>query len=850
MKLSPSSKFRRQRLTPFLIFVSFAAVAYGGSRARAADSPRERLSMDAGWRFHLGDNWGLGERLAKAGESSGPAGKKFDDSSWRLLNIPHDWAVELPFDEHADYDHGYKPVGPRHQDNSVGWYRRAFRLTEADRGKRLWLEFDGVYRDSRIFVNGFLLAHQESGYNGFRCDITDVANCNGNNVLAVRVDASEFEGWFYEGAGIYRHVWLEKTSPIAIAPDGLFVWSTFKDNLPQGPASIHASVELTNSTDSPVKATVIYSLRDPAGKTVAEAHGDVKLEALSHKVVLADADGLSMSLSIYQLWSPESPVLYKLDITVKSGANGDEIVDQTTQEFGIRTVGFSTTDGFLLNGARCPIKGTCDHQDHAGVGVAVPDALVRFRVAKLKEMGCNAIRTSHNEPAPELLDACDRLGMLVMDENRRLGSDPQNLACLDQQVKRDRNHPSIFIWSLANEEHSLQRSEVGARVYNTMQNTVHQLDPTRPCTVAMDGRAQGKADGFSSVADVTGFNYIHRGDMDVFHRANPAIPCIGTEESSAYYTRGVYENSKTYKSAYEGNKPDYGTTAEQWWAYYAARPWASGSFVWTGFDYRGEASPFHWPNISSEFGILDTCGFPKDHYYYYQSVWTHNSVLHLMPHWNWPGKQGQDTNVCVFSNCQEVELFLNGQSLGRKSMPINSHLDWQVKYATGTLSAKGYSDGKLTVESNVETTGSALAVQLNADRGTINADAQDCSIVTVSVVDADGRTVPTANNQVHFEITGPGRIIGIGNGDPTCHEPDVYIDGVEAGKTVPAHWQRTTFNGLAQIIVQAASDPGQIQLTATAQGLKPFTIVVHSTPKRTSPFAATRPADPAPKKPE
>ncbi|HEV2695207.1 MAG TPA: beta-galactosidase GalA, partial [Verrucomicrobiae bacterium] len=749
-------------IVPIVAAFSFSAFA-------AEDgAPRERLSLDFNWKFHLGNDWGLGEKLDKAGESFGPANKNFNDSSWKPINLPHDWAAELPFDSNANYDHGYKPVGPGFTTNSVGWYRRIFKLTAADRGKRLWLEFDGVYRDCRIFLNGFLLTHHESGYNGFRCDITDVAVCGGTNLLAVRVDASEFEGWFYEGAGIYRHVWLEKTSQLAIAPDGIYVYSRFKNNFPAGAAVVHFETQLLDGQNHSVPAKVTWRIYDPDGKAVAKVNDTTRVIPGSDNKIEQMA-----KVALPVLWSPENPKLYKLITTVE---NDGQIVDSQETEFGIRTVCFDTTNGFILNGKPYPIKGTCNHQDHAGVGSALPDALQSFRLAKLKDMGCNAIRTSHNEPTAELLNACDRLGMLVMDENRKLGVDPQNLACLEQQIRRDRNHASVFIWSLANEEHAVQRSPVGARVFGTMQNLVHQLDPTRPCTAAMDGRAEdNRADGFSSVMDVQGFNYIHRGDMDKFHESNPTIPCIGTEESSAYFTRGIYENTKTYRSAYEGNKPDYGTTAEEWRNYYSARPWASGSFVWTGFDYRGEASPFHWPNINSEFGILDVCGFPKDVYYYYQSWWTDKPVLHLMPHWNWPDKEGQEIDVRAFSNCEEVELFLNGQSLGKKSMPKNSHLQWMVKYAPGTLLAKGYTGGKVIAEEKVETAEAPATVRLTPDRTRINADGKDLSIFTVSVTDAQGRMVPAAKNPVHFELSGPGKIIGVGNGDPACHEPDIYV---------------------------------------------------------------------------
>ena len=773
------------------MIISLAGVALADS------SPRERWLLDSNWKFHLGDDWGLGEKLDKAGGDDGPVGMNFNDRAWRTLTLPHDWAIELPFDSGADNGHGSKPVGPGFQTNSVGWYRREFTLPKTDQGNKLWLEFDGVYRDCRVFLNGYRLMHHESGYNGFRCDISDIANYGGTNILAVRVDASQFEGWFYEGAGIYRHVWLEKTSPLAVAPDGVFVYSQFQNNQPGGVANIRVQTQLRNAQRFLANATVTSRIISPEGTLVGEYSHPLTLDPLSEQTVestlslcppgmpLANPqDGVALVHSP-ELWSPELPELYRLVTSVTSGG---EIVDHVETEFGIRTVGFDTTNGFLLNGKPYVIKGTCNHQDHAGVGSALPDALQNFRVAKLKEMGDNAIRTSHNESTPELLAACDRLGMLVMDENRRLGSDNQNLAELEQQIRRDRNHPSVFIWSLANEEYH-QRDSAGAMIFQTMQDLVHRLDPTRLCTAAMNSWSGGTPEGFSTVMDVQGFNYLNNGDMDAFHRSNPSRPCIGTEEASAYYTRGIYEKSGVYDSAYDGNKPGYGATAEEWWKFYAARPWASGSFVWTGFDYRGEPSPFHWPNINSEFGILDTCGFPKDVFYYYQSWWTDKPVLHLMPHWNWPGREGKPVDVRCFSNCEEVELFLNGQSLGRKTMSKNSHLQWTVNYAPGILSAKGYQNGKVIAEAKVETTGEPAAVQLTPDRSTIHGDGEDCSVITVAVTDAQGRTVPTAANAVHFELAGPGRIIGVGNGDPVSHEPDVYSSQPMVREVSPVNWR-------------------------------------------------------------
>ena len=449
-----------------------------------------------------------------------------------------------------------------------------------------------------------------------------------------------------------------------------------------------------------------------------------------------------------------------------------KVVDQKETFFGIRTVGFDATNGFLLNGKHYELYRTCNHQDMAGVGAALPDALQEFRVKKLKEFGCNAIRTSHNPPTPELLDACDRLGMIIMDESRLLGSDEENLRKWKDQVLRDRNHACVGIWSVANEEFSVQSTPQAGNVARTMQNLVKSLDPTRPVTYAAP---QGDTfDGINGVIEVRGWNYHPGGDMDKYHAKHPEQPNVGTEQASTVCTRGIYADDKErgYVRAYD----DRGTqTAETWWSYFADRPWLSGGFVWTGFDYRGEPTPYAWPCVNSHFGILDTCGFPKDNFYYYQSWWTTNIVLHLLPHWNWPGKEGQEIRVDALSNCEEVELFLNSESLGKQPMKRNAKLSWKVKYAAGTLSVKGYNGGQVVAEQKVETTGNAAAVQLTPDRATINADGEDVSVVTVSVADAQGRIVPTAGNKINFSIEGAGKILGVGNGDPSCHEPDTFV---------------------------------------------------------------------------
>jgi beta-galactosidase len=780
-------------------------LAVCAAQASTNDNPREHLSLDANWRFHLGDDWPNALRLDKAGESSGPASEKFNDTSWRSLDLPHDWAIELPFDRNADTSHGFKPVGPGFPTNSVGWYRRTFELPKEDLGKRLWLQFDGAFRDTTLWVNGWLVARHEGGYYPFRADITDIVHVGGKNTVTVKVDASKFEGWFYEGAGIYRHVWLDKTAPVAIAPDGVFVYSQFKNNVPKGAAEIHAELKLINSQASPVKAKVVYSFTEPNGRTAGELKDTVKIDARSRKTISTDASGLHFKLGKYELWSPESPKLYKLVTTVEVDG---KVVDRKETEFGIRTVAFDKDQGFLLNGRHYELYGTCNHQDMAGVGAALPDALQYFRVAKLKEFGCNAYRTSHNPPTPELLDACDHLGMIVMDESRLLGSDAENLRRWDTQIRRDRNHPSVGIWSVANEEFFVQSSAAGANVARTMQTYVKQLDPTRPVTYAAP---QGDTfEGINGVIEVRGWNYHPGGEMDSYHAKHPAQPNVGTEQASTVSTRGIYENDKQrgYVSAYDSNAPSWATTAERWWGYFAERPWLSGGFVWTGFDYRGEPTPYAWPCINSHFGVLDTCGFPKDNFYYYESWWTTNTVLHLLPHWNWPGKEGRQIRVDALSNCEEVELFLNGESLGKQPMKRSSKLSWQVKYAPGVLSAKACRGGRVVAETKVETTGEPASVQLVPNRSVINADGEDVSVFTVSVADAQGRIVPTAGNKLSFELSGAGRMLGVGNGDPSCHEPDTFV-GQTSVKSIPVNdwrWKLATVPARGALAPEYAND--------------------------------------------
>ncbi len=487
-------------------------------------------------------------------------------------------------------------------------------------------------------------------------------------------------------------------------------------------------------------------------------------------------------------------------------------MDRLETTFGARTIKFDPQQGFFLNGQRVQVKGACCHQDAAGVGIAVPDALLEWRLEQLKKWGFNAYRTSHHAPAPELLDLCDKLGILVLNENRSIGSSDDVLRDLRYLVQRDRNHPSLIAWSLGNEE-GVQTTPQAVRFGATMKQLVHQLDDTRPVTYASNGGAN--TGGIMSQLDLFGINYTRLGDFDALHRQHPQWPIWATEEASTLGTRGTAAQERGHMSAYDVSAPGWGKTAEDWVQYFAARPWLAGAFVWTGFDYRGEPTPYGWPCISSQFGVLDTCGFPKDNAWFYKACWSDEPVLHIFPHWNWPGREGKEIDVWCYSNDDEVELFLNGQSLGRQPVPRFGHVAWKVKYAPGALTAKSYRKGKLTQTTEVATTGAPAKLAVECSRTTLAAGGRDCAIINVSVCDAQGRVVPTADVAVSFAVSPNARILGVGNGDPVCQEPDICLN---------TPWQRSAFNGLCQAIVASPKIAGEVMVTISAQGLEPAVI--------------------------
>jgi len=718
----------------------------------------------------------------------------YDDNLWKPVHLPHDFVVEGTFDPKADGSHGFLP-------KDSGWYRKSFDLPLNDKGKSLWLDFDGVYRDSRVWLNGKLLGKHASGYTSFRYDISDVANYGGKNTLTVYVDARISEGWWYEGGGIYRHVWLTKADPLHVKP-----WGTYVVSKPVGnKANLSLETTLINQSGSTASFKLVSEIKDNKGKTILKLSNPVKA-ATGAEVKIIQKGGFNKA----NLWSLENPYMYTWVTRVEKAG---QIVDQVETSFGVRDIRFDKDKGFFLNSKPVKIKGTCNHQDFAGLGTAIPDRVFNYRIEKLKEMGSNAYRCSHNPPAPELLDACDRLGMLVMDENRKLGDTPEILSQLESMVLRDRNHPSIFLWSLCNEE-SLQGTKKGRSQGEAMKEVVKKYDKTRLVTAAMNYGWGG--DGLSNVLELQGFNYAID-QYDAYRTSHPNVPLYGSETASTVSTRGIYVTDKLlgYVSAYDVNHTEWAHTAEAAWRPIAERPWMAGVFVWTGFDYRGEPTPYNWPCVNSHFGILDMCGFPKDNFYYYKSWWGDKPILHLFPHWNWPGKEGQQVDVWCQTNYDMVELFLNGKSLGKQETPRNGHLEWKVWYEPGTLTAKALHEGQVVAETKVETTGEPAQVNLEPYQTKMLADGEDTIPVVVSIRDDKGRLMPIADNQVTFKVTGPAHIAGVGNGNPSSHEPDKAE-------------QRKSFNGLCMVLIQANETPGTIELTATSPGLKSATIELRS----------------------
>ena len=646
-------------------------------------------------------------KAQSSNHSHAPIMPEFDDSSWQKVSLPHDWAVDLPYSPEASHSHGYKCIGWRYPENSVGWYRKHIEIPAEDKGKQFFIEFEGIYRDSEVFCNGFYLGGERSGYASSVYTLTPYLNYGGDNVIAVRCDASLEEGWYYEGAGIYRNVRLYKSGPVSMKHYSLKISQKKTDGsiwtVSDGAADVYVDESCIDFD---------YILADAA----------VNRDKITREIEIRDAEGRRVERA-ERRWSIDSPYLYTL--TVRLFYDGD-LSDVVTRRFGVRTLEFSPEKGLLLNGVAVKLRGANMHLDHAGVGVAVPDELWRYRISRLQEYGFNAVRTSHNCASVSMLDLCDEMGVLVIDENRQLGVNQEQLRQLRNMIDRDRNHPSVILWSVGNEEWAVEHGEKGVEIARRMSEAVHGMDRTRPSTY-------GNAGGPDLVkgVDVFGYNYIVQNPVDEYHRLYPEKCAVGTEETSGAGTRGVYATVPEKGWMVPLNRIDTlgrVNVIEYGWKFYKARPWGLGLFYWTGFDYRGEPNPMKWPATGSQFGIFDYCGFPKDEAFYLKAAWRDEPSVHIC------GPYGGE--VWVYSNCDEVRLYESGKSLGRREMPHDGHLVWKVSSAGRAASSSG--------------SGTSVVTGLTSD------SAQDSSTGSVAVSSAAGTLASDSSAGDAAVSSGPG----------------------------------------------------------------------------------------------
>lgn len=652
------------------------------------------MPLNEGWTFHFGHATDPANDFMQATEyfnyftkaasihNQGPYAVAFNDSDWLPVSLPHDWVPSLPYVAEGSHSHGYHAIGWRFPENSVGWYRHRLSVDSTMLSHPVTLVFDGIFRDSRVWVNGFYVGHEESGYTQQTYDISDYLVPGDDNIICVRVDATYEEGWFYEGAGIYRKAWLQ------------------------------IGEDKTLKTDN--NAASAYS--------------------------------------------------------------------------------WSNTQGFMVNGVKVELKGVNLHQDHAGVGAAVPRGLMEYRLHRLQSMGVNAVRCSHNPNSSDMLDLCDSLGIYVIEETRLMGSNQLQRHVLENMILRDKHHRCIIAWSIGNEEWGIEWNERGEKIARTMTSWVHELDPSRPSIVAT---SSGPV--IIRGTDLAGYNYIRQNDVDGEHERYPQRIALGSEETTGCGTRGIYftQADKGHMAAINRTDTSSRNVIERGWQFYHARPWLAGLFYWTGFDYYGEPNPMQWPAVSSQFGILDNCGFPKDEAYYLQSWWTSEPVLHILPHWNLEGHEGETVDVWVYSNMDRVELFVNGRSQGRKVMPKDGHLSWSVKYKPGQIKAVGYK-GKTKLQEVVYTAGPAASVQ------TAVSTFDDITVIDLTLLDAKSHFAATACNRVHVTLSGSGVVLGTGNGDPANHDVMPLVKNQHEAYV-------NAFNGHAQVIVRGCA--GNISCT-------------------------------------
>ena len=676
-------------------------------------------------------------KAATSGHSKSPTDPAFDDSAWQIVSLPHDWVVDLPYSGEASHSHGYKCIGWKYPQNSVGWYRKHLQVPAEDKGKQVWIEFEGIFRDSEVFCNGFYLGHERSGYSSSFYDLTPYLDYGGDNVITVRCNASTEEGWYYEGAGIYRNVWLHKAGPVMLEPYSL-------------------NLNCEDPVNAPEFRFILADESLDPGK-------------VSSQITFFDAEGNEVK-SLDHRWSPWDPYLY--DVRLKLFYDG-RLSYEYACRYGVRDIVFDTVRGLLVNGEPFKVKGANMHLDHAGVGVGVPDGLWRYRILQLKEYGFNTIRSSHNPASPAMLDLCDELGILVIDENREIGVNREQWSQLKNMIDRDRNHPCVFLWSIGNEEWAVEGNARGLEIARRMNGFVHDLDPTRPSTYGCSGGHE-----LVKGVDVFGYNYIVQNPVDEYHERFPDHSAVGTEETSGAGTRGKYETVPVEGWMTPLNRVDtLGriNVIEHGWKFYKERPWTLGIIYWTGQDYRGEPNPMVWPATGSQFGILDYCCFPKDEAFYLKSVWTDEPTVHICG-----PCRGE---VWVYSNCEKVTLYADGKSLGRKTMPKDGHLVWKAGGKVSRYTAKGYISGRTVASDGYPSTPSATTVKLS--KPSFRPDGQD---IVVLDIDSPEETLDVSVEGACF--------LGWGNGNPGFKETERPEDGRNSLTIKP-------FSNKAQVIVRS-----------------------------------------------
>jgi beta-galactosidase len=827
------------------------------ARADDSPSPRERILFDRDWRFQTGD--------APGADAPG-----FNDSAWRKLNLPHDYMIEgvqgaKPSDMDGPFDKS-SPAGSggAYMDGGIGWYRKTFTLPAADQGKEVTLLFDGAYSNADIWLNGQHLGSHPYGFTSFYYDITSGLKFGSEkNVLAVKLDVKQPACRWYSGAGLYRDVWLIETSPVHVATWGNYITTP---QVSDQSANVRIRTTVENDGASPVQIQLGATLVDPDGKQVVDMPSVTAQLPANGKSTFE----LTRPVPHPRLWSLETPVLYKAITKVSTGG---ALADTVETPFGIRTIQFTRDKGFFLNGKHVLIQGVCDHHDLGPLGSAAYTRALQRQLEVLKGMGCNALRTSHNPPAPELLNLCDRMGFLVMDEafdewkqnHHTYGyaesfdqwSEPDIASMLD----RDRNHPSIILWSIGNEiPEGRSGNPIAGPLAQRLAAICHREDPTRPVTSACPSPGNDWKSGLAKALDVFGINYSigFYGANSPQSQAHPStdpnrysgqLPMVGSETASQVDTRGEYGLSVDPQgnvrinmepdhqvSSYDGYCPGWANHPDDEFLALQRSPWVAGEFVWTGFDYLGEPTPYGWPSRSSYFGIVDLDGVPKDRYYEYKAHWTHEPVVHLLPHWTWPGFEGKAIPVRVYTNADSVELFLNGKSLGAKNFPADCeqladpkngtlkptlHLAWSVPYAPGELKAVATKGGQVVATDIEKTAGPQAKIVAVADRPQIEAGDHDLSFIKTSILDKDGNLCPDAAPELQFALTGDAATIAaLDDGDPTNHE---FFQGT----------QHKAFHGLALAVLKSHGDAtGAVTLTISAPGLEPATVTIQVIPAK------------------